>query len=93
MTTNPGGQEHVNAARTPEARIRLLLELTDHPNLGDEITYDRRFNTEAWPRNGYVLQRTDLEAVLAELDRCRGQIKERGDEIERLTNELEESGD
>lgn len=86
MTTNPDGQEHVNAARTPEARIRLLLDLTDHPNLGEEITYDRRFNTAEWPRNGYCLQRSDVEAVLAELDKVRA----RSGDLERRMKEASE---
>lgn len=97
MTSNPGGQEHVNAARTAEERVRLLLEITDHPNLGEEIAYDRRFNTEAWPRDGYALQRSDLLAVLDELDRARGKVGElekdntlQRQDIEDLQNEKED---
>lgn len=79
MTTNPGGQEHVNAARTPEARIRLLLKLTEGFSLGDAIIYDRRFNTKEWPRNGYSLSRSDVEAVLKELDAVRKELADLDD--------------
>lgn len=90
MTTNPGGQEHVQAARTPEERIRLLLKLTDYPNLGDEITYDRRFNTEAWPRNGYCLQRSDLEAVLKRVGDLEEENALQRQDLEDAQNQIED---
>lgn len=70
-------------ASTPEERIRLLLEITDYPNLGDEIVYDERFRSQAWPRTGYALQRSDLEAVLASLDEARSAAGAEAEEYER----------
>lgn len=97
MTTETGGQEGTKAARTPEERIRLLLEITNIPNLGDEIIYDGRFNTEEWPHNGYCLQRTDLEVVLKDLSAARDKAAEleRDNEaarqdIEDLQNQIED---
>jgi hypothetical protein len=56
-----------------EQRIRTLLaELgPDVHNLGSGPLYSDAFRSGEWPRGVYALDRTDLEAVLALLDRAR----------------------
>jgi predicted nuclease with TOPRIM domain len=52
-------------------RIRLYMELTDTPDLSDEMISDPRFKSEEWPRSMYALSRADMRAVLAELEHLR----------------------
>lgn len=56
-----------------EKRVRALLaELgPDVHNLGSGLVHSDAFRSEEWPRGVYALDRTDLEAVLALLDRAR----------------------
>lgn len=56
-----------------EQRIRTLLaELpASTRNLGVEIVYSKKFRSEEWPRGQYALDRDDVDAVLAKLDRLR----------------------
>lgn len=56
-----------------EQRIRTLLaevEPGTH-NLGAELVYSDAFRSEEWPRGVYALDRTDMEALFALLDRAR----------------------
>lgn len=68
-------------AVTAEERVRLYLKLVDSPSLAEDIVYDKRFKTEAWPRTGYCLQRSDLEAVLADLDAARSEVENLNEQI------------
>ncbi len=60
-----------------ESRIRTLLaEISpDTYNLGGEIVYSAAFRSDEWPRSSYALNRPDVEALLAELDRARATVR------------------
>lgn len=59
--------------RLAERRIRTLLAVlpAGTRNLGAEVVYSDAFRSKEWPRGFYALDRPDLEALLAKLDRAR----------------------
>ena len=62
-------------ATTPEGRVRLTVALYNEKNtgtIGGEILYDKRFESEDWPRTSYPLLTRDIQSVLYDLDEVRG---------------------
>lgn len=63
-----------------EGRVRLYAELSSRAgahNVGWDTLYDARFKSKELPRSAYAMSLSDLEAVLAELDRLRALVGDR----------------
>lgn len=52
-----------------EDRVRLFVQLFDHPNISGEIVSHDLFRSDDWPRRMYALWRNDLVEVLNDLSR------------------------